>query len=90
MVKTISVKELRTNFPQVRIGLSKGITYLVIYQSKPIGQLRPVDPEDLKIQEATDEEVEQASVNDVAQNPGEDLTEEELKYYMSLKEKNDK
>ena len=87
MVKTISVKELRTNFPQVRIGLSKGITYLVIYQSKPIGQLKPVDPEDLKIQEATDEEAEQASVNDIAQDPEEDLSEEELKYYMSLNKK---
>jgi hypothetical protein len=90
MVKTISVKELRTNFPQVRIGLSKGITYLVIYQSKPIGQLKPVDPDNLKIHEATDQEVEQAAVNDIAQDSEEDLTEEELKYYMSLKDKNAK
>jgi len=86
MVKTISVKELRTNFPQVRIGLSKGITYLVIYQSKPIGQLKPVGPDDLRIQEATDGEVQQTAINDIEKHI-EYPTKKEMKYYLSLKNK---
>jgi len=81
MVKTISVKELRTNFPKVREGLAKGITYLVIYQSMPIGQLKPVDPENLVIS-ASSADMETASSVDVLGK--EKLSAKEKKHYKSL------
>jgi len=42
MEKMISIKELRTNMPAIRSGLEKGITYTIIYRSKPIGKLEPI------------------------------------------------
>ncbi|MBU0731438.1 hypothetical protein KKC88_00990 [Patescibacteria group bacterium] len=43
MEKTISIKELRTNMPAIRTGLEKGITYTIIYRSRPIGKLTPLE-----------------------------------------------
>lgn len=40
--KTISVKELRMNFPKVRKELKKGVSYTIIYRSEPIGMLTPL------------------------------------------------
>ncbi len=81
MVKTISVKELRTNFPAVRKGLAKGISYLVIYQSMPIGQLKPVDPNNLVI-EASLSDIEKAGAVDILAK--EKLSAKEIKHYKSL------
>lgn len=41
MTKTISVKDLRLNFRQIREDLEKGVKFVVIYRSKPIGELTP-------------------------------------------------
>lgn len=41
MTKTISVKELRMNFPKIRKELAKGVHFTIIYRSKPIAQLLP-------------------------------------------------
>ena len=38
--QTISVKELRNNFPAVIKALEKGIGYTLIYRSKPVAQIR--------------------------------------------------
>lgn len=71
--------------PFVRAELKKGKTFLVIYQSKPIAKLSPVDDlEDL--QEASDEEVEMLAMQNFGDDE-DDLSEEELGYYMSLKSK---
>lgn len=40
--QTISVKELRTNFPKVKKALERGVNYTLIYRSKPIAQIRPL------------------------------------------------
>lgn len=40
--QSISVKELRENFPKVRRGLARGIHYTVIHRSKPIGEFSPL------------------------------------------------
>jgi len=40
--QTISVKELRTNFPQVIKALEKGMDYTLIYRSKPIAHIQPI------------------------------------------------
>lgn len=78
---SISVKELRENLPMVRRQLKKGTAFLVIYQSKPLAKLIPVH-QNTTFEEATDEEVETASLQDL----GEDfLTKEELNYYLNLK-----
>lgn len=41
--QTISVKELRTNFPKIIKALAKGIDYTLIYRSKPIAHIQPID-----------------------------------------------
>jgi antitoxin (DNA-binding transcriptional repressor) of toxin-antitoxin stability system len=40
--QSISTKELRQNLPQVRRGLARGQRYTVIYRSKPIARLEPM------------------------------------------------
>lgn len=84
----ISVKELRTKFPFVRSELKKGTTFLIIHQSKPIAELVPVKnhtgPEE---DEATTlKAFEAAAIVDMNNLLGHDdcLTEEEIKYYLSL------
>ncbi len=39
---TISVKQLRNNFPQILKALENGISYTLIYRSKPIAQIKPI------------------------------------------------
>jgi antitoxin (DNA-binding transcriptional repressor) of toxin-antitoxin stability system len=78
---SISVKELREKLPLVRSELKKGTTFLIIYQSKPIAKLTPVDdiPEGA---EATDTDWEKSALDAW---DDEVLSKEELKYYLSLK-----
>ena len=40
--QTISVKELRNNFPKVIKALGKGMDYTLIYRSKPVAQIKPI------------------------------------------------
>ena len=42
MEKTISVKEMRQNFPKIEKGLKKGESYVLIKRSEPIGKLSPI------------------------------------------------
>ena len=81
----ISVKELREKFPTVRSELKKGESFLIIYKSKPIAELKPVD--DIpKHEEASDEDFESAAITDMNKALGDDfLSPEEVKYYLSLK-----
>ena len=41
-LQPISVKDLRENFPKVREELNNGFSYLLIYRSKPIAEIRPL------------------------------------------------
>lgn len=41
--QTISVKELRTNFPKIIKALGKGMDYTLIYRSRPIAHIQPID-----------------------------------------------
>lgn len=43
MTKTISVKELRMNFPKVLKDLKNGVKFTLIYRSKPIASLSPLE-----------------------------------------------
>lgn len=45
MKTTISVKELRMNFPAIRKKLEKGERFTIIYRSKPLAELMPVSPD---------------------------------------------
>ena len=78
---SISVKELREKLPLVRSELKKGTTFLIIYQSKHIAKLSPLDdfPEG---KEASDAEWEAAALADWED---EALSKAELNYYLSLK-----
>ena len=75
----ISVKELRQKLPFVRNKLKAGETFLIIFQSKPIAKLTPFD-----LEEATDEDIEMAAIADFNEED-EDISDEELNYYLSLK-----
>lgn len=89
-MQAISVKELRQKFPFVRSELAKGESFLIIHKSKPIAELRPTGNGNgngsIKIEnEATDEMLEAAAIEDMNKALGDDcLTEEEVKYYLSL------
>lgn len=84
-MQAISVKELRQKFPFVKSELKKGTSFLIIYNSRPIAKLLPFEGEEF-YEEASDEEWEKASMEDINASLGEDfLTEEEVKYYLSLK-----
>lgn len=41
-VQSISTKELREQLPSIRAGLGRGTQYLLIYRSKVIARLEPV------------------------------------------------
>lgn len=84
----ISIKYLREKMPLIRSELKKGTTFLVIHKSEPIAKLIPADreveKEDADWEEATEEEMERASLEDLRKNLGDDLTQEEIDYYLSL------
>lgn len=40
--QTISVKQLRTEFPKIVKSLKKGTDYTLIYRSKPIAKIEPI------------------------------------------------
>ena len=42
MTKSISVKELRMNFPKIKKELDSGVSFVVIYRSKPLANLTPI------------------------------------------------
>ena len=83
-IHPISVKELRTKLPFVREQLAKGQTFMVIYQSVPIAELKPIQKTEY-FKEATDKEWEEAALEDWG-NAAPPLSKEELDYYMSLPE----
>ena len=43
-VQTISTKELRENFLQVKASLEAGQSIMLLYGSKPLAELKPVSP----------------------------------------------
>lgn len=43
-VQTISTKELRENFLQVKASLEAGQSIMLLYRSKPLAELKPVSP----------------------------------------------
>ena len=52
-VNTISVKQLRENFNQLKEGLEEGLSYLLIYRSEPIAEIKPVGKRRLMAQKRT-------------------------------------
>ncbi len=77
-MKFISTKELRTSLPAIRKQLARGQEFFLIFQSKPIARLVPVDG----LKEASDSDIEEATIQDM----GDDfLTKEEISYYLALK-----
>lgn len=42
MVKTISIQELRLHLPQVLKEVAQGMRFLLIWRSKPVGELGPI------------------------------------------------
>lgn len=48
-INTISVKQLRENFGQLKEGLEEGLSYLLIYRSEPLAEIRPVAKKSPKV-----------------------------------------
>jgi len=42
MIKPLAAKELRTRFAEVIEEVQKGTHFILIYRSKPVGELRPL------------------------------------------------
>lgn len=87
-MNAISVKELREKLPFVRSELKKGTSFLVIYKSKPIAELKPVK----QIPETGNEDFKDIEKITIQQWERDipPLTPEELKYYLSLPPLKDK
>lgn len=77
-MKFISTKELRTSLPAIRKQLTQGQEFFLIFQSKPIAKLVPVD----ELEETSDTDIEKAAIQDMGTDF---LTKEEVSYYMALK-----
>lgn len=43
-IQTISTKELRENFSQVKTAMEAGQSLVLLYRSKPLAWIRPVAP----------------------------------------------
>lgn len=91
-MQAISVKELRTKFPFIRSELKKGESFLIIYKSKPIAQLKgingvngngKIELDSFDDEKTMMEELERAAAEDWNKflPP---ITKEEYDYYMSL------
>ena len=86
-MNAISIKELREKMPVIRSELQKGESFLIIYKSKVIAELKPVFNNEIP-EEAEDENFERAAIADLNKALGDDfLTKEEVDYYMSLPNK---
>ncbi|MBT6068768.1 hypothetical protein HOG48_03360 [Candidatus Peregrinibacteria bacterium] len=85
-IHPISVKELRSKLPFVRKQLAKGQSFMIIYQSIPIAELKPIQKTNY-FKEATDKEWEETSLKDIWDDLGE-VSAEEYEYYENLIEKN--
>ncbi len=77
-MKFISTKELRNTLPHIRKSLSQGEEFLLIFQSKPVAKLVPVND---SLGNENEIDVEQAALQDLEDDY---LSKKELTYYMSL------
>lgn len=77
-MKFISTKELRTSLPAIRKQLAKGEEFFLIFKSRPIAKLGPVDG----LEEISDTDIEKAALVDTGDDS---LTKEEIAYYLALK-----
>lgn len=46
MTKFVSIKQLQTNTKKIREEVEKGMHFIVIWRSKPIFEIRPLDTQD--------------------------------------------
>lgn len=84
MFKTISTQDLRQNLPKIRQGLAKGVKFILIYRSKPVGQITSLPSDiDSLVSEANFSDMEEAQVVDT-EKLGPYASDTEVEYYMSL------
>lgn len=78
IMKFISTKELRASLPAIRKQLAYGEEYLLIFQSRPIAKLVPIDG----LEEASDGDIEKTAALDM---DNDFLTKKEVAHYLALK-----
>ena len=42
-INTVSVKQLRERFGQIKEGIENGLSYLLIYRSQPLAEIKPLE-----------------------------------------------
>ena len=50
-LQTISVKELRANMPKIIKALKKGVSFILIYRSKPVAKITPIKNQQIEYKE---------------------------------------
>lgn len=80
-MQAISVKDLRSLLPSIRERLAHGEEFLLMFQSRPIAKLTPAHEPDVLGDEASDQELELASIDDMDDDR---LSKKELDYYLAL------
>lgn len=63
-IQTISTKELRENFSQVKAFMEAGQPLLLLYRSKPLAEIKPVRQFKTKLRTFTQKEIKQWLADD--------------------------
>jgi len=58
-MRTISVTELREDFNRLKEGIEKGLSYILIYRSRPLAEIKPIE----KAEESEEEKKERIQRN---------------------------
>lgn len=63
-IQTISTKELREDFSQVRAAMEAGQSLVLLYRSKPLAEIKPVRRPKIKTRLFSKRQIEQWIVDD--------------------------
>ncbi|MBI5465126.1 hypothetical protein HY946_00770 [Candidatus Gottesmanbacteria bacterium] len=63
-IQTISTKELREDFSQVRAAMEAGQSLVLLYRSKPLAEIKPVQRPKTKIRLFSKRQIEQWIADD--------------------------
>lgn len=63
-MQTISTKELREDFSQVKMAMEAGQSLVLLYRSKPLAKIQPLVQPRQKLRSFSQQQLEQWIVND--------------------------
>jgi hypothetical protein len=79
----ISTKQLRENFEMVKQGIEEGLSFILIYRSQPLAEIRPIEKKETQFSSKVDERIIETQLKQVEKLAGgfkfgKDLTPEEI------------